>query len=198
MKIFLIRHGETNWNVEGRFQGREDIPLNGHGIQQAQLCGEALRGIPFEMIITSPLIRARETARIIAVKANIPVMSEEGLIEREYGKISGLNQEERELFYQSGRDSEMEPWGELSNRMLSCIKEYALRFYPGNIIMISHGAAINSTISILTEGEAGTGKTRLKNTCINIISFNGHSMELEQYNKTWEEFLQTKDSYIRK
>ena len=60
MIIYLIRHGETDWNLQGRLQGREDIPLNKTGIQQAIACGKALQTIEFQSIQTSPLLRAKE------------------------------------------------------------------------------------------------------------------------------------------
>ena len=71
MKICLIRHGETDWNVIGKLQGREDIPLNENGKIQAQYCGKALKNMVWTTIITSPLSRARQTAEIIAGVLNI-------------------------------------------------------------------------------------------------------------------------------
>ena len=74
MKIYIMRHGQTDWNKAGRLQGRSDTDLNEHGKQLARLTGEALKGLPFSCIFTSPLKRARETA-LLAVgerAENIP------------------------------------------------------------------------------------------------------------------------------
>ena len=86
MKIYLIRHGETDWNLQGRLQGREDIPLNQTGILQAEACGEALRAVRLDSIHTSPLMRAEETAEIIAAWQQCPVIVNSELIERDYGR----------------------------------------------------------------------------------------------------------------
>jgi uncharacterized phosphatase len=194
MKIYLIRHGETDWNLQGRFQGREDIPLNETGIKQAQRCGEAFRGETFQAIITSPLIRAKKTAQIIAECVDIEsVIIEKDIIERDFSKVSGMTPKEREAFYASGDIDDKEPFEDLCKRMLSCIKKYAEQYGEGNIIMVSHGASINSVLASLSEGTTGTGKIILKNTCINIIHYNNNQISLGEYNLSVEEYLKIKN-----
>ena len=105
MKIYLIRHGETDWNLQGRLQGREDIPLNQTGILQAEACGEALRAVRLDSIHTSPLMRAEETAEIIAAWQQCPVIVNSELIERDYGRLAGLSPQERQRFEASGQSS---------------------------------------------------------------------------------------------
>ena len=147
MKIYLIRHGQTNWNIEGRFQGREDIMLNETGILQAEECGKALAGEVFKAIITSPLVRARRTAEIMA--EIIPVeqlLVDDAITERDFKSVSGMTAAEREDFYAAGGIDDKEPFDTLSNRMIQGIKKYAELFYNENIIMISHGASINSVL----------------------------------------------------
>ena len=65
MRIYIMRHGETDWNRENKIQGRVDIPLNENGRELARITAEKLKKIPFAAAITSPLIRAKETAEII-------------------------------------------------------------------------------------------------------------------------------------
>jgi broad specificity phosphatase PhoE len=190
MKIYLIRHGETDWNLQGRFQGREDIPLNENGIKQAELCGNVLKGEHFKAIISSPLIRAKKTAEIIAnCNAINQVIIEANITERDFSKVSGMTPKEREAFYASGEVDDKEPFEDLGKRMLSCIHKYAEWFYDDNIIMISHGASINSVLSTLSEGKTGTGKIILKNTCINIVRYEKGQLSLGEYNLTAEEYL---------
>ena len=66
MMIYIVRHGETQWNADGRIQGRRDIELNENGRRQAEAAAEALRGKSFQALITSPLSRAKQTGAILA------------------------------------------------------------------------------------------------------------------------------------
>lgn len=193
MKIYLIRHGQTDWNLEGRFQGREDIALNDNGIKQAYDCGKALKGESFKAVVTSPLVRARRTAEIIAKSVNVnQVIVDEAITERDFRKVSGMTPKEREAFYASGEKDDKEPWESLSSRMMSSLKKYAELFYDNNIVMVSHGASINAVLSVLSNGETGTGKILLKNTCINIIHYEKGRLKLGRYNMTAEEYLAIK------
>lgn len=193
MRIYLIRHGETDWNLEGKLQGREDIPLNDNGIQQAKICGQAFKGRKINSILTSPLIRAKKTAEIIAEMTGLnQVIVEEGLIERDFGVLAGVTYDSKKYFDTFGVEEGIEPFEDLHQRLIGCIKENAERFYDEDIIMVSHGAAINSVISVLSGGELGSGKTRLKNACISILLYQEGDLKLELYNLTAEEFLTCK------
>lgn len=193
MKIFLIRHGQTEWNIQGRFQGREDIPLNKVGIEQARECGQALKGDKYKAIITSPLVRASKTAEIIAEIVSVKqVIIEPQIIERDFSRVSGMMPKEREAFYASGGKDDKEPWDKLNRRMIACLKKYGEQFKDQNIIMVSHGASINSVLSVLSEGKTGTGKILLKNTCINILRYEDKMLHLDQFNLSAQEYLAIK------
>ena len=90
MQLYIIRHGETDWNVKRYFQGRTDIPLNEEGRRLARITSEALRDIPFTKIYTSPLKRAYETAMIIKGDRDIPVILEPRIVEISFGEYEGL------------------------------------------------------------------------------------------------------------
>lgn len=90
MKLYIIRHGETDWNVKRRFQGRADIPLNEEGRRLARITSEALKETAFTKIYTSPLKRAYETAMIIKGERDIPVIEEPRIIEIGFGEYEGL------------------------------------------------------------------------------------------------------------
>ena len=193
MKLYLIRHGQTDWNLEGRFQGREDIELNATGIQQASICGEVISDEEITAVITSPLRRARRTAEIIAGYVGTKqIIVENAITERDFKKVSGMTPAEREAFYASGEKDDKEPWEDLCKRMMSSIERYAKQFYNENIAMVSHGASINSVLSILSDGKTGTGKLILKNACINIIQYENGQFQLEEFNLSPEEYLQLK------
>jgi len=89
MVIYLIRHGETAWNTKGLLQGSTDIPLNQNGIEVAELTAEGLKDVPFDLIFTSPLIRARQTAEILRGDRDIPILVDERLKEISFGPYEG-------------------------------------------------------------------------------------------------------------
>ena len=91
IKILLVRHGETSWNLEGRFQGRSDVPLNEKGKDQATALALALKGESLTAIYSSPLMRAKETAHLInAFHPSVPLYEEEGLVEMDLGEFEGI------------------------------------------------------------------------------------------------------------
>lgn len=90
MKLYIIRHGETDWNVKRRFQGHSDIPLNEEGRRLAHLTAQALEAVPFTRVITSPLKRALETAMILKGEREIPVTVEPRIKEIGFGEYEGL------------------------------------------------------------------------------------------------------------
>lgn len=90
MLIYFMRHGETDWNIVRRMQGRSDIPLNQNGLRQAQEAAAAMRDIPIDRILTSPLQRAQQTAQAVAAGRDVPVLVEELLTEMDFGDLEGL------------------------------------------------------------------------------------------------------------
>lgn len=193
MKLFLIRHGETDWNKQGRFQGREDIPLNETGIKQALNCGQALKGGHYAAVITSPLIRAKKTAEMIAETVGIEkIIVEEDFIERDFDKISGMTPQERKAFLASGQVDNKEPFEVICKRMLHGIMKYAGMFYNENLILISHGASIRAVLDQFTGGEITSKRIILKNTCISILEYEDGFLELKAYNLTPEQYQERK------
>jgi broad specificity phosphatase PhoE len=88
--FYFLRHGQTTWNVEGRFQGHTDIPLNDIGLSQAQDAATILARCPVDLIVASPLIRARTTAEIVAAHLGKPLLMDDALKERHFGAFEGL------------------------------------------------------------------------------------------------------------
>lgn len=91
MKLYIIRHGETDWNAGKRLQGRTDIELNSEGKRLAKITSDALADVPFTRIYTSPLKRAYETALLIKRDRDIPIIKEERIIEISFGEYEGLS-----------------------------------------------------------------------------------------------------------
>ena len=79
MRIILVRHGETTWNIEGRYQGQEDTPLSERGLRQGHLLAEGLHHIPIDVCISSPLQRSYQTCKLCADLHKLPVATDERL-----------------------------------------------------------------------------------------------------------------------
>jgi broad specificity phosphatase PhoE len=92
-RLYLIRHGETDWNRRGIHQGTTDVPLNDDGRAQAAALAEALRGVAFDAAYTSPLSRAVDTARIVLGPSAVPLVTLPGLRELSYGLWQGRGAE---------------------------------------------------------------------------------------------------------
>ena len=88
--LFLFRHGETNWNREGRLQGHTDTPLNATGLAQAHALAESLRLHQLDAVVSSDLSRARTTAQIVVEALQVPLFIEPGLRETDVGAAEGL------------------------------------------------------------------------------------------------------------
>ena len=89
MAVLMTRHGQTDWNVEKRVQGKADIELNETGIEQAKITSEKLKNEKIDVIISSPLKRAKQTAEIINQTLNCPIIYEDGISERDFGEFEG-------------------------------------------------------------------------------------------------------------
>lgn len=133
MKIYLLRHGETDWSKEGRLQGHTDIPMNEKGIEQINLIADFLNRADekIDVIISSPLTRARKSAEIIADKIGIKmedIISEQGLIERHFGAGEGLTLGERNIKFQGKPYPNIESVEDLCKRANTVIFKYVKDF----------------------------------------------------------------------
>lgn len=152
MKIYLIRHGKTDWNMKGKIQGSTDIPLNEEGIIQARALAEGMEARPVTQIFTSPLKRAMATAEAIGERQNIPVQQAEGLVEVGFGYWEGLTWEEIQREYPEeyrrwclNPVDVAPPGGELQRDIrLRCrqVVEALLAQAKGDMALVSHGATI--------------------------------------------------------
>jgi len=96
-RLILLRHGESQWNLENRFTGWVDVPLSPRGIQEAKNAGEKLRSFTFDRAFTSVLARANETLRLVLEaigQTAVPIEKDKALNERMYGELQGLNKDE--------------------------------------------------------------------------------------------------------
>ncbi len=182
-EIFLIRHGETDWNAAGRLQGREDVPLNSTGEAQAHRVAEALHGIGIERIVTSYLSRARRTAEIVAARLGLAELAVvEGLHERDYGDISGLTPIERSARFPPGTaPANQESAVAMKARVTAALQDIAARHVERKILVVSHGGVINTLLAHFTDGQVGTGKTLLPNCSITKFSRHGDAWRVQYF-----------------
>ena len=167
MKIYLMRHGETEWNKIGKFQGQVDTPLAKVGILQAQKTSEGMKEIPFDCIFSSPLKRAYMTAQIIRGDREIPLIRDNRLKEMSFGiyegrRLAGFNKPGRVRAMRFRNDpvryrppKHGETFEELIARTSGFIREEILPLEGkmDTILITAHGAAVRSIILALTGRE---------------------------------------------
>jgi len=187
-RICLVRHGETDWNTKKRLQGREDTKLNENGIEDAKKCANCLSKGKWDVIISSPLIRAVTTAKIIKDELKIEdFIIEADFIERDFGEASGMSYEDRNTKFPDGIIPKSESREKLLFRVMKALNKVAHTFPEKNVIIVSHGGVINAILSHLTDNEYGSKKTILKNGSISLLNYNDGEWNLEIINKTPDE-----------
>lgn len=146
MKLYLARHGETDWNRQNRVLGRTDIPLNQTGLQQAETIAECLAGRTISLIYTSPLSRAVMTGRIIAARqdAKCVCAARDCLIEQDFGVFEGADrgnthyQREKRLFFK--RYENGESYLDVAARVYPFLDHLAAeRQTSGDVLIVTHG-----------------------------------------------------------
>jgi broad specificity phosphatase PhoE len=152
-RLLLIRHGETDWNHEGRWHGQLDVPLNARGEQQAERLAELLEDQPVQAVYSSDLQRAVETARRLANDKSVPLVLDHRLREIDQGKWQGLRVADiMEMYgpeYQSGWRDSLDggpPGGEtarqVQERALQAVAEIVRRHPDETVAVVSHGFTI--------------------------------------------------------
>lgn len=151
-RILLARHGETDWNRLGRWQGHADPPLNDAGRAQAAQLAERLAGDGIAAIYSSDLTRASQTARVVADRLGLDVVEDRGLREIDVGAWSGLTRAEVEQRFpegyarwlggEIGHDGETRD--ELTLRVVGAVERIAAAHPEGTILVVTHGGAIRA------------------------------------------------------
>ncbi|PMC74348.1 histidine phosphatase family protein [Brachybacterium sp. UMB0905] len=158
-RLVLVRHGQTDYNREGRLQGQVDIPLNTTGAAQAQRLAAAVTADPPDVIVASPLQRALATAQVIGRVTSVPVTTDPAFLERSFGDWEGLRGEEirqrwpeEHAAWRAHRTVEgvgVEDRPEVAERVAAGARRL-LQEHPGKMVMVvAHGAAITLGITAL-------------------------------------------------
>ena len=151
--IYFVRHGQTEWNKIGKMQGHKDIELNAEGKAQAQIVKEKLQGVKFDIVFSSPLKRARETAQIIS---NQDIVIDDRLIERYNGELEGKFKNEIEVFpdFNDPNDTRfgIESLDSFRGRINSFLTEIMEKYKGKNILVATH-AGVCLYVRCYFEGE---------------------------------------------
>ena len=185
--LILVRHGRTQANAEGRLQGRIDLPLDELGQRQAAAIGAALG--PVELVVSSPLLRARQTAAAI----DAPCRVDDRLIELDYGTLDGALPGDipAETWARLRADAEYIPVGgvesisQVGRRVIPLLEELSSMAIDADVVVVSHVSPIKAAIAwALGVGQEIAWRTHLEQASISRIRVSGRGPVLVTYNET--------------
>ena len=147
MKIYVMRHGQTDWNVERKLQGRTDIELNETGKHQVKQAQKEIEKYNIDLILCSPLKRTKQTAQIVSEGKNIEIIYRDELLERNFGDLEGKQPWKEPLFannefYNYTKNIKMrniETVRELCDRVWGLLDEIEKTYSDKNVLLVTHG-----------------------------------------------------------
>ena len=177
--IILARHGETDWNSQGKLQGKSNIPLNKEGEEQAKKLAKRLKEFPITKMYSSELTRAVNTAKTISNTLNLSIEIHKGLNERDYGEFEGMTWDEIRSIV--SKDNEIIPnffrldpkkgesYRVFHKRIVKHFLEIAKKHPSQTILLVCHGAVINALLRHINNIKDEITQYRLKNTSVTIL-----------------------------
>jgi len=187
-QLCIIRHGETDWNLEGRTQGAADVPLNEQGRRQARCVAAYLARQRWEAIYSSPLSRAFETAQIIAEAAELaPIHKDPRLAERDFGEAEGMDVYERRARFRWGDIPGAESWERVAERGLAAALDIVHANPDARVLTVAHGGLIGGLLAELSGGELRPGRPSLGNCSMTMLEYDG-GWRIAWYNRLAEDF----------
>lgn len=189
MRIGLIRHGQTDWNSIGKIQGQTDIPLNDMGRTQAKLLAERLVGnvatYSWDYVVSSGLMRAEETAAIIADALEVPQLTADSrLIERYYGLVEGTTQAERVARWGEQwklQDLCQESDEQVRTRGISFLSDLLIAYPSANILVVSHGSFLAQLYQAIFPGHV---QDTISNLSFTVLEYEQPNWKSLLYNCT--------------
>ena len=143
--LLIVRHGETDWNAEGKLQGHTDRPLNDYGRRQARALADRLADEPIDALYASDLSRARETAEILGEKLGLDVAVDPDLREKNWGNWEGLTPDERLHVEFEGETSQAH-----RERTLRAVERIVDRHPGGRVVVVTHGGSLRRLQAAVT------------------------------------------------
>jgi len=190
-ELYLIRHGQTEWNKAHRFQGQLDSPLTSGGVRQVEALAKRLQSVPFDAIYSSDLNRAYQTAKIIAKSHGKETVKDQRLRERCYGIFEGLtrpeiNEKYPEIYQSYIQDAfkfiipGAESSEEIVERTMRCLNELGEKHLRQRILIVSHGGIIGRFLRMVLGIPLQTSRQfRVANAGINIFTYRNERWRLE-------------------
>ena len=144
MRLLVTRHGQTDWNVQKKVMGRCDEPLNEKGLEQAEETRKKLLDENIDLIICSPLKRAKQTAEVINKDRNIKIIYDDRLIERDFGEFEGMETKDFDFhgywnYYKNDYYESAENIQEFFKRVYSFLDDIINKYKDKNILVVAHG-----------------------------------------------------------
>ena len=162
MKLYIARHGETAWNVENKVSGRTDIPLTDQGLEQARELARNAMGKGIQVILCSPLLRARQTAQAVSDAIGIPIQIDDRLIELNFGIFEGQSRFDPDFQFTRAQLPTRYPGGEsafdLAHRVYSLLEDVKWNYADKTVLLVCHGGVcrmVRSYFEDLTNEEYG-------------------------------------------
>lgn len=181
--LALLRHGQTDWNIDLRLQGITDIPLNETGIEQAIEAAEVLAGTKWDVVIASPLSRARDTALIVGpAVGHEEIGIEDRLLERSFGEAEGLNHAEwKEQFPDPNQVPGGESLDELRVRSNDLLDFIVDQYAGKRVLAVSHGALIRKLVRIVSNGDLPREGERFANASLFVFEHSDGKWTVKSY-----------------
>jgi 2,3-bisphosphoglycerate-dependent phosphoglycerate mutase len=158
-EFWLVRHGQTDWNIDERWQGHSDIPLNTAGVEQARLLAEKLTGQHFDTLYSSDLQRAAQTAEVIGASLGLAYQTDPRLREINLGQWEGmLVSDVRQQFPDAWKERQRDPLNarppggetlpEVAARLEQAFTDIAHAYPAGKVLVVSHGLALKTMVCL--------------------------------------------------
>ena len=187
MRIYIVRHGETEANKNGYLQGWTDVPLNENGRIIAELTGRGIKGIRFDHCISSPLIRAKETAEILLRESgnSASISFDDRIKEMNFGSLEGMSVRDEKLIQflkepvVDYKFPEGESFQEVMNRTQEFLKELIAKDDGKTYLVSTHGCALRAMLNFLYEDKDDYWHGHVPyNCCVNIIEVKNGTAKL--------------------
>ena len=175
MNLYVVRHGETIWNKERRVQGITDIPLTEKGIEDAKELKELIKDLNIDIVISSPLIRARETAKIIT-DASLPINIDDRIKERDWGMNEGALIDEVDRWdcwdvILNTRVQNIEPLQDFMYRVSDFLEDIKVKYKNKNVLVVTHSAVSRVIYYLLEKIPEDANLSRINIPNLRIIEY---------------------------